>query len=76
MVAEIKEASPCVDCGLKHPWWRMQFDHTENNKVNAVSNLVRDGASIKLMEEIEKCDLVCANCHADRTHFRRNNKRP
>lgn len=26
----------------------------------------------KLKEEIAKCDLVCSNCHRDRTHRRRN----
>lgn len=31
------------------------------------------GYSIKrISEEIKKCEIVCANCHAIRTHERRN----
>jgi hypothetical protein len=32
-----------------------------------VSDLVRRGSRARVLEEIEKCELVCANCHAART---------
>ena len=59
---------PCVDCGNTFPPCAMDFDH-RGNKLDSVSRLVSNGFSInKIMEEIAKCDLVCANCHRIRTH--------
>jgi hypothetical protein len=61
---------PCVDCGIKYPPWVMQFDHL-NDKVGKISNMVSKGSSFKtIIEEIKKCEVVCANCHADRTYRR------
>ena len=41
----------------------MEFDHRiAETKVASVGNM--KGGSLKaLLEEITKCDLVCANCH-------------
>lgn len=67
---------PCQDCGgVFHPWV-MELDHRENTiKVESVSNLVGRGCpDEKLLAEIEKCDVVCANCHRMRTFFRMNSK--
>lgn len=58
---------PCHDCGEMHPWWRMEFDHVRGPVTRRFSRL----ASIKkVTEELEKCDVVCANCHRDREHRR------
>lgn len=64
---------PCADCGIKYPYYVMQFDHRgDDDKVYTISQFNRKGFSLKrLMAEIEKCDVVCANCHAERT-FRRS----
>lgn len=69
-VAEIKESMPCTDCQLYWPSYVMQWDHIPGtNKVRDVSKLCGQGASRKrIQEEIDKCELVCANCHAIRTH--------
>lgn len=69
-IAEIKEASPCVDCGKKYPYYVMQFDHTGTDKSMDVSKLVRCAGWVRVEAEIAKCDLVCANCHAVRTWSR------
>lgn len=48
----------------------MQFDHVRGSKASNVTGL--QGASVTaLRAEIAKCDVVCANCHAIRTHERR-----
>jgi hypothetical protein len=66
---------PCKDCGLRWKPWQMQFDHRPGTrKLGNVSEMLR-GSKQALMLEIKKCDLVCANCHADRT-YRRQNKGP
>ena len=56
----------CVDCGENDPV-TLQFDH-QRDKTIAVSVAVRDGWSwARILDEIAKCELVCANCHARRT---------
>lgn len=62
---------PCADCGIAYPYYVMQFDHLgESPKLFELSN-ARDKSLAAVQFEIEKCDVVCANCHAERTHQRR-----
>lgn len=69
IVNEIKEATACMDCGVFYPYYVMQFDHRDpSTKVNMVATLLDNASMVKIMEEIKKCDLVCANCHAERTY--------
>jgi len=67
------KSQPCVDCGGKFPPECMDFDHIHGEKVHLVSR-IRNGNMQILMEEIEKCDLICANCHRRRTQKRRLEK--
>ena len=51
----------------------MDFDHKDGKiKIASVSKLAfRKLANFKkLKEEIKKCDLVCSNCHRQRTYSR------
>lgn len=47
----------------------LHFDHKdEKTKAHNISRLASVGASLKLIEsEINKCELLCANCHRKRT---------
>ena len=73
-VQEIKAKTPCMDCGKKYPYYVMQFDHIYE-KSGAVANLVRASVSIaKLEREIAGCEVVCANCHAERTFSRKHDE--
>lgn len=59
---------PCEDCGIGFPSCAMQFDHRKReDKLFTPSTLINKGWP-KLIDEIMKCDVVCANCHAVRTH--------
>lgn len=70
VVAKLKEAVPCSDCGQHFPYYVMDFDHRHGKaKTQVVSALVAQGCALKtVMAEIAKCDIVCANCHRKRTH--------
>jgi hypothetical protein len=71
-VYDYKEANPCLDCGKHYPHPVMEFDHVRGDKVANVGDLLKRNNTKKgLWGEIEKCDLVCANCHRVRTHERR-----
>lgn len=69
------KSKPCKDCKQTFPPECMDFDHTTNNKHNSISKLVTNNSSNKLIKkEIEKCDLICSNCHRIRTKNRGWNK--
>lgn len=66
------KAKPCADCGVQYAPWQMDFDHVRGVKVKGLANLLGWKVSIrKVLAEIAKCEVVCANCHRDRTHHRR-----
>lgn len=65
------KSKPCADCGVQYPYYVMDFDHRQGeikviNLANA-SRLTRP----KILEEIAKCDVVCSNCHRERTYQRK-----
>lgn len=69
IVAEIKNV-PCTDCKKKFPSVCMQFDHLpQYEKEFCISHDY--GRPLKrILKEIKKCEVVCANCHAIRTEER------
>lgn len=71
-VLQAKWEGVCEDCGGEYPAAAMDFDHVRGEKRAAVSQLVRYGYSTTAIQaEIDKCELVCANCHRLRTARRR-----
>jgi hypothetical protein len=69
---EYKRLRSCVDCGYNKDPAGLEFDHLRDKRFN-----VGQGAhySMKIMlEEIEKCELVCGTCHNIRTYNRRINQ--
>jgi hypothetical protein len=69
---ELKSSAPCIDCGGWYHPAAMGFDHLPGTeKLDEVSDLVGSGRARRAREEVLKCDLVCANCHAVRTYMRR-----
>ena len=64
---------PCVDCG-NSDLRVLDFDHVRGLKVGSISNGVKDSWPLeKLQQEIDKCEIRCANCHRIVTHNRRLN---
>jgi len=63
---------PCVDCRVKYPSYVMDFDHVRGEKVMDISDMIGVAVSMeKLLDEIAKCEVVCSNCHRERTHRQR-----
>ena len=62
---------PCADCQVVYPYYVMDYDHREGEmKKYSLSQI--DKMSVNaIISEIAKCDLVCSNCHRERTHQRR-----
>lgn len=64
---------PCMDCGIQYPPYVMDFDHRDRStKLTTINRMINfhSYSKEKIVEEIEKCDLVCANCHRIRTYCR------
>lgn len=70
-IKQLKESTPCADCGNNYPYYVMDFDHVRGEKTGNISHMVQSGVTKKIKEEISKCEIVCANCHRERTHLRR-----
>jgi hypothetical protein len=57
----------CADCGENNSRV-LQFDHVRGVKRGNVTQMVSSGYGWKtILEEIAKCEIVCANCHIKRT---------
>ena len=69
IVVEAKQ-HPCADCGVQYPYYVMDFDHRENEIKSFPLNRVNNATVKVILAEMAKCDLVCANCHRERTHQR------
>lgn len=74
-IREFKESSPCMDCGVKYPFYIMEFDHVRGDKVSKISSWGVNNGMQRLVDEIAKCDLVCSNCHMKRTYERMGRER-
>jgi transposase len=65
---ELKENIGCVDCKEMYPHYVLEFDHLpQYEKLGIVTNIARRYSWEKALEEVKKCDIVCANCHNIRT---------
>jgi hypothetical protein len=65
-----QKQGPCMDCGETYPPWVMDFDHRDGKKKKFSISEANTVSKETIIKEIEKCDLVCANCHRQRTHDR------
>lgn len=63
-IIDFFKTHPCVDCQETDPVV-LEFDHLRDKKHN-VSRLT-SGSFEKLISEIEKCEVRCANCHRKKT---------
>ena len=69
-IARQAREKACADCGKRFPWHVMDFDHVSGEKTSSVSDLIYSAGPARLLREIEKCEVVCANCHRLRTQGR------
>jgi hypothetical protein len=73
LLIEFFRTHRCVDCGERDPVV-LEFDHLRD-KLFAVGTALTSRSWQSVLEEIEKCEVVCANCHRRRTARRRGSLR-
>tara|TARA_R100001126_G_scaffold95448_1_gene67087 strand:+ start:185 stop:676 length:492 start_codon:yes stop_codon:yes gene_type:complete len=59
-----RRGGKCAKCGFSDIR-ALDWHHLDpNEKVNSISEMIRDRVSMdKLQAELDKCELICANCH-------------
>lgn len=65
----------CCICGYDKNKAALEWHHTDNNKEFTINKLAKNAITNKerILKEIEKCILVCANCHRE-IHYPQLNK--
>ena len=70
-VRDYKLSHPCSKCAEYHPEYIeknpvcLQFHHCNGDKQENIATLARSMVSLeRLKEEMNKCVVVCGNCHA------------
>lgn len=69
-ITDLLKNRPCIDC---HGWFepcQMDWDHVRGIKLFEIGKISARINRKELLEEIKKCELVCANCHRLRTFKR------
>ena len=68
-VIEKAKQQPCSACGQRFPSCVMQFHHRDpEQKLFPISEATALLPGIDVLEEeLAKCDVLCANCHAIKT---------
>lgn len=73
-LASLKLERGCADCGYKAHPDALHFDHLPGYlKLFDIAS-AKTCSLDRIHEEIDKCEVVCANCHQIRTSTRRKNK--
>lgn len=59
----------CSRCGFNGHPVALEFNHIDpSTKIAAVSQLVKKGTIKNIDREIEKCQVLCSNCHRIHTY--------
>ena len=70
-LAEYLHSHPCVDCG-ELDITVLEFDHVVKDENNRDVTSMAMYSRRRVLEEINKCEVVCANDHTRRTAERAN----
>jgi len=62
---EFKSKLKCNRCGYNKHWAALDFHHTDGDKKDfGISFAVANGwGRQRILDEIDKCEVLCANCH-------------
>lgn len=71
-VLEYLEGKSCIKCG-EDDILVLDFHHRDpSNKKYVVSLMISRNCVATIQEELDKCDILCANCHRKETHKQQN----
>lgn len=64
----------CQKCGYSASPYALHFDHVVYPKVMQISRMLKKYKLSRLFEEIRKCQVLCANCHAVKSSIEQRSK--
>lgn len=70
-ISGIKMFLGCIDCGYRTHPMALEFDHLPGSKKLFNIGEMKLHSLEKLHREMDKCEVVCSNCHKIRTANRR-----
>lgn len=71
LICEYKLDRGCAICGYRDHPDALHFDHLPGNDKNGNISQIYRNSWQDVLKEIEKCQVLCANCHAIETAARR-----
>lgn len=66
-IEQYKIEQGCCKCGYNNHPAALDFSHKNPSEKDFNISMGRFYSIKKLMEEIQKCDILCANCHREKT---------
>jgi TPP-dependent indolepyruvate ferredoxin oxidoreductase alpha subunit len=64
VIERYKRLKGCYLCGFKEHPTALEFAHIDRKtKIDNVSSILYSNSWKKILEEIKKCRVMCANCH-------------
>lgn len=71
-VRNLKDNKICLDCKRTYRYWMLDFDHRPGTiKICEMSHCYHKlHTQEAILNEASKCDIICTNCHRDRTFMR------
>ena len=70
---ENKKKQGCAKCGDKRIYV-LDFHHINpEEKDNTIAHMIKSSSIEKLVEEVDKCKLLCANCHREFHYLEKEN---
>ena len=65
-IQDYKLQRGCALCGYKKCASALEFHHKDDDKQFCISDAIRNSRSkINIKKEIEKCIVICSNCHRE-----------
>lgn len=72
-IVEQRKLCGCQKCGEKR-LYLMEFHHINaEDKINTIAHMIKSASSESLIAELNKCLVLCANCHREFHYFERIN---
>lgn len=64
---QVREAVGCRYCGFDDFYGALDFHHPNDDKERSVMHIANSSWE-EALEELKKCEILCANCHRKVTH--------
>ena len=55
----------CIRCGYNRNWAALDLHHTNGDDKDLCISNIMHFSWVKILKELEKCILLCANCHRE-----------